>query len=82
MLESKSIFDRWRNIVAAQMGVAADQITTETHLVNDLGADSLDRVRLALWLEDEFDLDEIPDDEVAKFQTVGDWVSYAERHAP
>ena len=82
MPERKSIFDRGRDIVAAQLDVAKDKITSETHLVNDLGADSLDRVRLALWFEDEFDLPEIPDGKAAKLETFGDWVSYAEKHTP
>ena len=40
-----SVEERVIEIVSEQMGVAKDQVTRETHFVNDLGADSLDTLR-------------------------------------
>jgi acyl carrier protein len=46
-------------------------ITPEAHVVDDLGADSLDIVELVMALEEAFDL-EIPDDDAEKIRTVQD----------
>lgn len=54
------------------------EITAQTDLREDLGLNSLDAVDLALKLEDEFDI-ELPDDELAGFETVGDVVAAVER---
>jgi len=47
----------------------------ETSFIDDLGADSLDSIELAMALEDKFNL-EIPDEDVEKMNTVGDVVKY------
>jgi len=70
-----SVEERVIEIVADQLGVSKDQITRETHFVNDLGADSLDTVELVMELEEEFDIN-IPDDAAEKIQTVGQAVDH------
>ncbi len=72
-----SVKERVIDIVAEQLGVDKDKITTETSFVNDLGADSLDTVELVMELEEEFDIN-IPDDAAEKIQTVGQAVEYIE----
>ena len=57
-----SIADRVKEIVAEQLGVSLEQVTTEAKFVEDLGADSLDTVELVMALEDEFGA-EIPDED-------------------
>jgi acyl carrier protein len=66
-------------IIAEQMQVPKDQITPETHFVNDLGADSLDTVELVMELEEAFDIT-IPDEDADKIQTVGEAIKYIEAH--
>ncbi len=73
-----SVEQRVYEIVAEQLGVSKEQITRETHFVNDLGADSLDTVELVMELEEEFDIN-IPDDSAEKIQTVGQAVEYIEK---
>jgi len=70
-----SVEERVVEIVADQLGVGKDQITRETHFVNDLGADSLDTVELVMELEEEFDIN-IPDDAAEKIQTVGQAIDH------
>jgi acyl carrier protein len=54
-------------------------ISLETRLEEDLEADSLDLVELAMSLEEELSL-EIPDEELEGIRTVGDAVDFvAER---
>jgi acyl carrier protein len=73
-----TVSERVYDIVATQLGVSKEQITPETHFVNDLGADSLDQVELVMELEEEFDIN-IPDDAAEKIQTVGQAIEYIEK---
>ena len=65
-----------RALVAQQLGVDIELITSETHFTNDLGADFLDRVELMLAVEDHFAGVEITDDDVEQIQVVGDLVRH------
>ena len=70
-------FGKVRAILAEQLDLEEDQITPESQIVDDLGADSLDIVDLVMNLEDEFDT-EIPDEAIEGMKTVGDVVKYIE----
>ena len=74
-MSSEDIFDKVKEIIIEQLGVAETAITTEASFIDDLGADSLDIVELIMALEEEFDL-EIPDADAEKVVTVGDVVDY------
>jgi len=74
-LTSEDIFEKVKNIIVEQLGVAESAVTTEASFVDDLGADSLDIVELIMALEEEFEL-EIPDADAEKVVTVGDVVDY------
>jgi acyl carrier protein len=63
-----------RTLIAKQLGVDIDSVTSETHFINDLGADIFDRVELMLTIEDQFSGVEITDDDVEQIQVVGDLV--------
>jgi hypothetical protein len=43
-----------RTLVAKQLGVDIELVTSDTHFTNDLGADLFDRVELMLAIEDQF----------------------------
>ena len=55
-----------------------DAITPTTHLIDDLGADSLDVVEVVMQIEEEFDI-EISDEEVEKLTTVQEIIDYVEK---
>ena len=65
-----------RTLVARQLRVDIEFVTSETHFADDLGADSLDRVELMLAIEDQFAGVEITDDDVEQIQVVGDLVRH------
>ncbi|NLC95143.1 MAG: acyl carrier protein [Bacilli bacterium] len=73
------IFEKVRDIISNELSVAKDEITLETNLQDDLGADSLDAVELVMSIEDEFNI-QIPDDVAQKLRTVEDIVKYLEEH--
>ena len=66
------------DIVAEQLGVDKEKVTSETSFVDDLGADSLDTVELVMELEEEFDIN-IPDDAAEKIQTVGQAIDFIQK---
>jgi acyl carrier protein len=72
--------DKVRQIIMDQLGIEASEVTPKASFVDDLGADSLDRVELVMALEEAFAL-EIPDDDAEKIVTVQDAVDYIQRHA-
>jgi acyl carrier protein len=76
-MAEKSIEERVKAIIVEQLGVNADQVTSDAKFIEDLGADSLDTVELVMALEEEFG-NEIPDEEAEKLQSVGDVVKYVE----
>ena len=73
------IMDRVVNLVAERMGVEPDQLTVDTHFVNDLQSDSLDMAELVIDLEEEFDLT-ISDEEAQKIETVGQAAEYIKQN--
>lgn len=72
---NSNIETKVNKIISDQLGVNEDQITNESTFVEDLGADSLDKVELVMAIEEEFDL-EIPDAEAEKLTTVKAVVEY------
>lgn len=66
---------RVKDIVVEQLGVNADEVTSDASFIDDLGADSLDTVELVMALEEEFEC-EIPDEEAEKITTVKEAVNY------
>ena len=69
-----SIETKVSEIIAEQLGINEDDITAESSLSEDLGADSLDIVEVVMALEEEFEVD-ISDDEAEKCDTVGDFTA-------
>ena len=61
----KSIEQKVKDIIVEQLGGNADQVTPEAKFIEDLGADSLDTVELAMDVEEEFG-QEIPDEQAEK----------------
>ena len=78
-MSSEEIFERVKEIIIEQLGVADTAVTMEASFIDDLGADSLDIVELVMALEEEFDM-EIPDTDAEKVVTVGDVVEYIKDH--
>jgi len=72
--------DKVKQIIVYQLGVDAADVTPASSFVDDLGADSLDRVELIMALEETFGM-EIPDEDAEKISTVQDAVDYIQKNA-
>ncbi len=73
------VFEKVQEIIAKELNVSLDKITMDTHLVDDLGADSLDAVELIMAIEDEFGI-EIDDESAQNIKYVKDLVQYIEEN--
>ena len=78
-MSSEEVFDKIKEIIVEQLGVAENSVTEEASFIDDLGADYLDIVELIMALEEEFDI-EIPDTDAEKIVTVGDVVDDIKDH--
>ena len=71
------MFEKVRELVAAQLGLDEAVIKPESNFKEDLKADSLDLFELVMSLEDECSVT-IPSEELEKILTVQDVVDYIE----
>lgn len=69
------MLEKMKEIIADRLGVSEDEVTLEASFKEDLDADSLDLFELVMALEEEYDV-EIPSDDLAELNTVGDVINY------
>ncbi len=74
------MFEKVKEMLVNDLAVNADDIKLEAELINDLGINSLELADLILLCEEKFGI-EVKDDDIHKFITVGDVVSYLEVNA-
>ena len=74
-----SLADKIKKLVIDKLGVEESEVTPDADFTNDLGADSLDKVELVMEFEKEFNIS-IPDEKAEAIATVGDAISYLEKH--
>lgn len=74
-------FERVRVVLVDVLGVDATGVLPESHLKEDLEADSLDIVEILIAIEEEFDI-EILDEDIEGITRVAEIVSYLERVKP
>lgn len=53
--------------------------TAQTHIINDLGGDSLDAMEMVMFIEDEFQI-VIPDDHLENVKTLGNLALIVEKN--
>ena len=75
-MSTQEILAKMQELISEQFAVDADEITMETSFEDDLGADSVDLVELIMAMEEEFDVGEVAEDDLAELKTVGDCVNY------
>lgn len=72
------VYDKVRELLAAQLEMDIDKINGDTDIVNDLGADSLDVVEMIMMLEEEFGI-VITDESIYGYKTVGEIASFIQK---
>ena len=74
-MDEAEVFARVTQVIAKVLDVDAARVTRESHLVDDLGADSIDRMTLVMAIEDAFQ-ERVPEEQLPSFTTVGAIVSF------
>jgi len=72
------MFEKIQSIICEQLGLEKEKVTAESKFVDDLGCDSLDIVEMTVSVQDAFNLNDIPEETLAKITTVGELVRYVE----
>ena len=72
----EELFKTMQDLIAEQFALEPDEISMESSFTDDLGADSVDLVELVMAMEEEFDIGEIDEEDLAALKTVGDCVRY------
>ena len=71
------MFDKICDIIANQLRADPADITEDTNVMEDLGADSLDVMEILVAIEDNFGV-AVSDDEIPNLKNVHDIVEYVE----
>ena len=71
------MFEQIKTLLMDEMQIEAEDITMEAELTKDLGINSIELADLVMLCEEKFDIT-IEDDDIHKFVTVADVVSFLE----
>lgn len=74
-MKENELQDKIIKMIASKLSKKAEEVSLQSRLVEDLGADSLDIVELLMMLEDEYGIT-IPDQDAMKLSTIGDIVTF------
>jgi acyl carrier protein len=74
---NNSMQEKIYDIIANQLGCDRSKITLESHLIDDLGADSLNAIEIVMDIENEFGIT-IDDKQVESISKVKDIVALVE----
>ena len=75
-MSAEEIFKTMQSLIVEQFALEPEDVTMDSSFEDDLGADSVDLVELVMATEEEFEIDEIPEEELVTLKTVGDCVRY------
>ena len=75
-MSMEEIFKTIQSLIAEQFAVEPEEVTMETALEEDLGADSVDLVELVMAMAEEFEIGEVGEEELGGMKTVGDAVNF------
>lgn len=73
------LYEKIKEILSEQLGLAEDEIKMDSSFIEDLGADSLDLVEFVMTMEAEFDM-EVDEDDFEGITTVADAINYIKEH--
>lgn len=71
------VYDKLKDLILSQFGIDEDQLTPDTDIVEDLGADSLDVMEMLMALEEEYGI-LVVDDDVSELRTIREIAEFVE----
>ena len=72
------MFEEVKEVLVKQLRLTDQEVTPESRIKEDLGADSLDILQILMTIEEERGI-VIPDESLAEFKTVQDIADYLEK---
>lgn len=72
------MLEKIKQVISEKLNVSEDEITEDTVLTDDLGADSIDIMELIMTFEAEYDI-ELPTEELENVSTVRDIMELMKR---
>ena len=76
-MDGVNLQERLYVLLANQLGLEREELVPDAHILDDLGADSLDVVELMMAIEESFAI-VVPDEDVERLQTIADVQQYLE----
>ena len=77
-MATMAVFEEIQEIIASKLSIDAADIKSESHFIDDLGADSLDLADLVMAIEEKYEID-FANEDTDQFGTVGDVVVAIEK---
>ena len=74
------MYEKVVEILSKQLQIDKSKITEDSHIMENLGADSLDVVEISMAIEQEFNVS-VPDEAIVNFKTPKDIVDYLEQNS-
>ena len=74
------VYERIMEMICEQLEVDKETLSPETSFIDDLNIDSLDVAELVIAVEDEFGLDQIPEEQMKNLTTIGALAEYVTAH--
>lgn len=71
------MYNKFVDLLVEELQIDRNEITMDAELSNDLGINSIELADLVMICEEKFEIT-IDDDDIRKFTTVGDVVTYLE----
>lgn len=71
------MFEKVKELLVKELNIQEELITLDAELTSDLGVNSIELADLVMICEEKFGIT-IEDDDIRKFTTVGDVVTYLE----
>ena len=71
-MDYEDIIDVLKAVIAEMFEVTEGSVTEDTRFIEDLNIESVDVTELLMIAEEEFDLENLTEEEVADIETVGD----------
>ncbi len=75
------MYEKIIDMICERFELDPSEISEDTSFTEDMGIDSLDVVELVMDIESEFNMPEIPEEDLKKMLTIHDLVDYVSTHA-
>ena len=81
MAYDKEIYDKIVGLICDEFDMKPEELKEDTTFLEDLCIDSVDVVEMLVEVENQFGLEEISEEDMRTFRTIGDLAAYVTAHS-